>query len=247
MAQLATSGRHAIRRGDECRGSVGARAGARVRYILAVLLGVGLMATASVARAQDSDEVVDKMAPARAEKADCLRRLQPAEEAIERDYRYARAWTDSWTVVSTSLIVLNLTQAFLVDDYKRYESLTLAATSLLLQIQRPLALTSNDSLKQIRTAATIDPCLALTDASHVFKSNQVDGELHRAWPIHLINIGFNLAVGAVLALATQHFDFVGDSNLGLQVLAGSVLAELQTFTYPSGSFKTSGTMVEYRF
>ncbi len=181
------------------------------------------------------------------ERASCIKRLEPAERAIEQDYKYARAWTDSWTVASTSLVVLNLPQAFMVDDYKRYEALTLAATSLLLQIQRPLALTSGDSLKGIRAAAVQDPCLALADASHVMKSNQVDGELHRGWPIYVINAAFNVAVAAGLALATNHFDFVGDSNLGLQTVAGIALSELQVFTYPSGSFKTTGTSVEVAF
>jgi hypothetical protein len=210
-----------------------------MKHLLAVVVGVAVMTTATLSRADGGDTPEQK--------ASCMQRLEPAEKAIEQDYKYARAWTDSWTVTSTSLVILNLTQAFMVDDYKRYESLTLAATSLLLQIQRPLALTSGDSLKEIRAGAVQDPCLALADASHVMKSNQVDGELHRGWPIYVINAAFNLAVGAVLALASQHFDFVGDSNLGLQTLAGIALSELQVFTYPSGSVKTAGTAVEVSF
>jgi hypothetical protein len=226
MAQMGTSGR-----------------------LFAVVLGVVVMTSAfeRPARADDPTPAPSALEQRAAERASCMKRLEPAEQAIERDYKYARAWTDSWTVVSTSLVVLNLTQAFMVDDYKRYESLTLAVTSLLLQIQRPLALWSGDALKQIRAAAVQDPCLALADASHVFKSNEVDGEKHRGWPIYVINAVFNLAVGATLALASNHFDFVGDSNLGVQTLAGIALSELATFTYPSGSIRTSGTAVEVSF
>jgi hypothetical protein len=235
MAQLGERGRRAIR-ADKSRGG---SAGASVKQLIAVVVGVAVLATATLARADGGQSPE--------ERASCLKRLEPAEKAIEHDYKYARAWTDSWTVLSSSLVVLNLTQAFMVDDYKRAEALTLATTSLLLQIQRPLALTSGDSLKQIRAASLQDPCLALADASHVLMSNQVDGEKHRGWPIYAINVGFNLAVAAVLALATQHFDFVGDSNLGLQTLAGIALSELQVFTYPSGSIRAAGGGVEVTF
>jgi hypothetical protein len=214
--------------------------------LIALVFGVVVMTSAAASWA-DEPTPPSALEVRAAERASCMKRLEPAEKAIEQDYKYARAWTDSWTVISSSLVVLNLTQAFMVNDYKRYESLTLAATSLLLQIQRPLALTSGDSLKQIRAAAVQDPCLALADASHVFKSNQVDAELHRGWPIHLINIGFNLMVGAVLALASNHFDFVGDSNLGLQVIAGIAASEVYTITYPTPSFKTTGSAVEFTF
>jgi hypothetical protein len=210
-----------------------------VKYLIAVVLGAAMLFGAPAARAEGGSSPE--------ERESCLKRLEPAEKAIASDYKYARAWTDSWTVLSSGLVVLNLTQAFMVDDYKRWEALTFAVTSLALQIQRPLALTSDDSLKQIRASAVQDPCLALTTASSVFKSNQVDGELHRGWPIHVINVGFNLAVAAVLALASGHFDYVGDSNLGLQTTAGIILAELYTFTYPTGSFKTTGTSVQWTF
>jgi hypothetical protein len=227
MAQLGETGRRAIH-AEKCRTGA-ARAG--VKQLIAVVLGVVILATATGARA-DGGETPE-------EQASCVKRLEPAEKAIEHDYKYARAWTDSWIVGSTTMVVLSLTQAFMVDDYKRAESLTFAFTSLLLQIQRPLALTSGESLKQIRASALQDPCLALADASHVLKSNQVDGELHRGWPIHVINVAFNLAVAAVLGLWTQHFDYVGDSNLGLLTTVGIGLAELNTFTYPSGSIKAT--------
>jgi hypothetical protein len=240
MVELGTSGRRAIPAGSERRAQVGAS----LKHFLAVVAGITVMGLASPSHAQDSEPPPSPLA---LQQADCLKRLEPAEQAIETDYKYARAWTDTWTVASSSLVILNLTQAFMVSDYKRYESLALAASSLLLQIQRPVALWNDDALKEIRAAKVQDPCLALADASHVMKSTQVDGELHRSWPIYLINAGFNLAVMAVAAFASQHFDFVGDSNLGLQTLAGIALSELQTFTYPRGSFRTSGNAIEVTF
>ena len=181
------------------------------------------------------------------ERADCEQRLALAERAIEHDAYYAQAWTDSWYFVGTSLVVLNLTQAFQSGDYKRGESLTFATTSLLLMIQRPLALTSKDALHALRTSAVEDPCLALADTTSILTSNKVDGEMHRGWPIYVINAGFNLAVMGVLAAVTHHWDFAGHSDLGLNTLAGIALSELQVATYPAGSVKTVGTSLELSF
>jgi hypothetical protein len=206
---------------------------------LTLLATVGLvLAVAGSARAQ---------AATPGDKADCVRRLDVAERIVAKDAYYAQAWTDSWYTIGTTLVVLNITQAFQSGDYKRGESLTFAASSLLLMIQRPLALTSADALRGLKTSATDDPCLALTDAASILKSNAVDGQMHRAWPIYVINASFSLAVMGVLTAITHHWDFAGHSDLGLQTLAGIVLGELQVFTYPSGSVKTTGTSLEMSF
>jgi hypothetical protein len=181
------------------------------------------------------------------DKADCVRRLDVAERIVAKDAYYAQAWTDSWYTIGTTLVILNITQAFQSGDYKRGESLTFAASSLLLMIQRPLALTSADALRGLKTSAAEDPCLALADATSILKSNAVDGQMHRAWPIYVLNASFSLAVMGVLTAITHHWDFAGHSDLGLQTLAGIVLGELQVFTYPSGSVKTSGTSLEVAF
>jgi len=196
------------------------------------------MATPLSARAQ---------AASPAEKADCSRRLDIAEKAIAKDAYYAQAWTSSWYMIGTTSSLLALTRAFQSGDYVRGESLTFAATSLLLMIQRPLALTSGDALRALRTSATEDPCLALADTSSILMSNKVDGEMHRAWPLYLINVGFNLAVMGVLTAVTHHWDFAGHSDLGLQTVVGAAVSSLAVYTYPSGSLKTVGTSLEVSF
>ena len=207
------------------------------RFISIATLVAALAATGSArAQAATSDE-----------KADCIRRLDVAEKIVAKDAYYAQAWTDSWYMVGSTLVVLNLTQAFQSGDYKRGESLAFAASSLLLMIQRPLALTSADALRGLRTSATEDPCLALADATSILKSNAVDGQMHRAWPIYVINASFSLAMMGVLTAITHHWDFAGHSDLGLQTLAGIALGELQVFTYPSGSVKTTGTSLDISF
>jgi len=181
------------------------------------------------------------------DKADCMRRLDIAEKIIAKDAYYAHAWTDSWYMVGTTSAVLSLTRAFQYGDYIRGESLTFAATSLLLMIQRPLALTSNDALRGLRLSATEDPCLALADARSILVSNDVDGDKHRDWPLYVIPVAFNLAVMGILTAVTHHWDFAGHSDLGLNTLIGTALSELQVYTYPSGSLKMAGSSLEVSF
>ena len=149
--------------------------------------------------------------------------------------------------VGTTSAVLSLTRAFQYGDYIRGESLTFAATSLLLMIQRPLALTSNDALRGLRLSATEDPCLALADARSILVSNDVDGDKHRDWPLYVIPVAFNLAVMGILTAVTHHWDFAGHSDLGLNTLIGTALSELQVYTYPSGSLKMAGSSLEVSF
>jgi len=215
----------------------GGRATAGAKRLFLLVLAVAVVATTRTARAQSAPD----------EKAECKRRFDAVEKVIAKDAYYAHAWTDSWYMVGSTLVVLNLTQAFQSGDYKRGESLTFAGTSLLLMIQRPLALTSDDALRGLRVSATEDPCLALADASSILMSNKVDGEKHRDWPLYIIPVGINLAVMGILAAVTHHFDFAGHSDLGLNTLAGTALSELQVFTYPSGSLKTAGTSLEVSF
>jgi hypothetical protein len=214
-----------------------ARVGAGSKWLVAFCVALAVFGAATGASAQQNPE----------ERADCARRFEVAERTVAKDAYYAQAWTDSWIWTGTTFFVLNLTQAFMVGDYRRGEALTFAGTSLLLTIQRPLALTSDDALRGLRASAKEDPCLALADATSILKSNQVDGEMHRGWPIYVINVVFNLAVMGVLAAAVHEWDFAGHSDLGLQTLAGIALSTLQVYTYPQGSLRTSGTSLELTF
>jgi hypothetical protein len=221
----------------EGRGHSG-RLGAGIKRLVLFTFAVVVFTTASSASAQ---------ATSAEEKTDCRRRLDVVEKVIAKDAYYAQAWTSSWYMIGTTSSVLALTRAFQYGDYIRGESLTFAATSLLLMIQRPLALTSDDALRALRTSAIEDPCLALADANSILVSNKVDGEKHRDWPLYVIPVVFNLAVMGVLTAATHHWDFAGHSDLGLQTLVGIALSELQVYTYPSGSLKTGGTSLEVSF
>lgn len=234
MTQLGEVVRY--RGGEDCS-FVGRPRGA-MKALVRFTFAMAVVATPTVARAQSA--TVD-------EKADCVRRLDIAEKIVAKDAYYAHAWTDSWYMIGTTSSVLALTRAFQYGDYIRGESLTFAATSLLLMIQRPLALTSTDALRGLRTSATEDPCLALADVSAILVSNDVDAQKHRDWPLYVIPVVFNLAVMGILTAVTHHFDFAGHSDLGLSTLIGTGLSELQVYTYPSGSLKTAGSSLEISF
>jgi hypothetical protein len=220
--------------------SRGERLGAAVKRLVLLVLAVVVVVAASPTSARAQTAAPD-------DKADCRRRYDAVEKIIAKDAYYAHAWTDSWYFAGTTSAVLSLTRAFQYGDYIRGESLTFAATSLLLMIQRPLALTSDDALRGIRTSLAEDPCLALADARSILMSNQVDGEKHRDWPLYVIPVVFNLAVMGILTGVTRHWDFAGHSDLGLNTLVGTALSELQVYTYPSGSLKAAGTSLELTF
>jgi hypothetical protein len=234
MAQLGEVMR-SHERGESSRG--GRLTAGKKRLALLVLAWVPL-ATTTTARAQTATPD---------DKVDCKQRFDAVAKTIAKDAYYAHAWTDSWYMVGGTSAVMALTRAFQYGDYVRGESVTFAATSLLLMIQRPLALTSDDALRGLRVAATEDPCLALADASSILSSNKVDGEKHRDWPLYVIPVALNLAVMGILAGVTHHFDFAGHSDLGLTTLVGTALSELQVYTYPSGSLKTAGASLEMSF
>jgi len=209
-----------------------------MKALVLFTFAVGVFATPTAAHAQSA--TADS-------RADCMRRLDVVEKVIAKDAYYAHAWTDSWYMVGTASAVLAVTRAFQYSDYIRGESLTFAGTSLLLMIQRPVALTSDDALRGLRLSATEDPCLALADASSILISNDVDGQKHRDWPLYVIPVVFNLAVMGILAAVTHHWDFAGHSDLGLSTVIGTALSELQVYTYPSGSLKTAGSSLEISF
>jgi hypothetical protein len=184
-----------------------------------------------------------------AEKADCTRDLHIAEDAIERDYKYARNWTDAWYVTGTSLIALNLSGMFMYHDYRVSESVVFAALSTLLMIQIPTATSSGRALQAIRASAAADPCLALANAQNIFRSNAADAADHQSAFTYIFPVVLNVLAGGIVALAERHWDFVGHGSEGLSELVGIAAGELQVLTYPRPSQKppASGSPFQLTF
>jgi hypothetical protein len=181
------------------------------------------------------------------EKQDCARELQVAERAVERDYKYARNWTDAWYVTGTSLIALNLSGIFQFHDYRVSEAIVFGALSTLLMIQVPTATTNGKALEGIRAVAPYDPCLALANAKYTFEVNRVDQAEHQTAFAYIFPVALNVVATAIVALAEGHFDFVGHGSEGLSALVGIAAGELQVMTYPGASMKVNGSSLHMSF
>jgi hypothetical protein len=232
----------------------------RLSQCVAATLGF-VIVTAAAARPARADDARDATLPGHPgdplppppeppspqEKAACQQRLQEAEATLDRDAKYARDWQAAWLVTGASLMALSAAKAGMQSDYRRGEDIVFAVSSGLLMIQVPTATTSDRALQGLRTAQTVDPCLALPSTRYMFDTNEDDGVLHRGIAPHIIGIALNLITGAVVALASQHWDFVGHGSEGMSTLVGIAASELQIWTYPRGSMHAQGTSLAVSF
>jgi len=181
------------------------------------------------------------------ERTECTRQLIIAEDAIERDGKYARNWTDAWYVTGVSLIALNLSNVFFYHDYHVPEAVVNATLATLLMIQVPDATTNHRALEGIRMAAVGDPCLALTNARYIVEVNADDAAKHQNAFAYIFPIALNAVVAAIVAVSVGHWEFAGHGDEGLSTLVGIAASELQVVTYPSPSIKFSGTSLTATF
>jgi hypothetical protein len=158
-----------------------------------------------------------------------------AEEAIERDGKYARNWTDAWYVTGASLITLSIASIFQYHDYRVSESIVNGVLGTLLMIQVPDATYNHVALQGIRTAAAENPCLALTSARNIIEVNEDDANQHQNAFAYIFPIAFNIVVGAIVAVSEWHWDFAGHGDEGLLTLIGIAASELQVVTFPRPS------------
>jgi hypothetical protein len=207
-----------------------------------------VIAASTSARADDAaPEPAPTPEVAAQERADCRAQLDIAEQAIARDAKYARNWTDAWYVTGTSLMVLNLTNVFQVHDYRRSEAIVFGAMSSLLMIQVPTATSSAKALRGLRTSGGDDPCLALANARFILDVNADDAVQHQNAVAYAVPVILNVLAGAIVAVAVGHWDFAGHGAEGLSTLVGITAGELQVATYPRSSLKVSGTSLQMSF
>jgi hypothetical protein len=162
-----------------------------------------------------------------------------AEDAIERDGKYARNWTDAWYVTGASLITLSIASIFQYHDYRVSESIVNGVLGTLLMIQVPDATYNHKALQGIRTAASDNPCLALNSARHIIEVNADDADQHQNAFAYIFPIAFNIVVGAIVAVSEWHWDFAGHGDEGLLTLIGIAASELQVVTFPRPSVSPS--------
>lgn len=162
-----------------------------------------------------------------------------AEDAIERDGKYARNWTDAWYVTGASLITLSIASIFQYHDYRVSESIVNGVLGTLLMIQVPDATYNHKALQGIRTAASDNPCLALSSARNIIEVNEDDANQHQNAFAYIFPIAFNIVVGAIVAVSEWHWDFAGHGDEGLLTLIGIAASELQVVTFPRPSVSPS--------
>ncbi len=181
------------------------------------------------------------------ERGECTRQLLIAEEAIERDGKYARNWTDAWYVTGASLITLSLSQIFFYHDRRVPESIVNASLGTLLMIQVPDATYNHKTLQGIRTAGVNDPCLALANARSIVEVNEDDANQHQNAFAYIFPIALNVVVAAIVAASVGHWQFAGTTDEGLGTLVGIAASELQVLTFPRPSIRFTGTSVQGNF
>jgi hypothetical protein len=210
------------------------------RRLVAVIAVSAVLATTTGARAQETPEPQSPQEAEKArERANCLEELQPLEKAIESDGKYAVGWRDAWLVTGTGLVTLNLTGAFVNHGYRRTEAIVGAVQSLLLMIQKPVAVTNERALDGLRGAESLDPCLAVINARNILDAAEDDHKEHTNLPAQILAIAIPVVMGAILAGTTGHWDFIGNGNEGLNTVVGVALGEIALWTWPRPSMHTS--------
>lgn len=206
-----------------------------------VLAAIVMTATTG-ARADDETPTLSPQEAQKAhDRADCTEELKPLEKAVESDSKYAQGWRDAWLTIGAASFALGLTAAFQNYGYRRYEGIVGAAQSTLLMIQKPDAVTSERALKGIRTAEDSDPCLALANVKMILRANEDDHWQHTHWWNHLLAVGIPIVIGAIVGVATNHFDYATNGNEGAIMTVGVVLGELQVLTFPRPSVRFDET------
>jgi hypothetical protein len=171
------------------------------------------------------------------DRAECTEQLKPLEKTVESDGRYAEGWRDAWLLVGAAAMSLNLTAAFQNYGYRRAEGIVGAIQSSLLMIQKPDAVTSRRALAGIRTAEDSDPCLALANVKMILRAHEDDHWQHTHWWNHVLAIGVPILVGAIVGVATNHFDYATNGNEGANMTVGVVISEIQLLTFPRPSVR----------
>jgi hypothetical protein len=207
------------------------------------VLAAIVMTTTNGAWADDAAEtegLSPQLAQRARDRANCTEQLKPLDAAVESGGKYANGWRDAWLLVGAASMSLALTAAFQNYGYRRAEGIVGAIQSSLLMIQKPDAVTAPRALAGIRTAEVEDPCLAVANLRQLLRDHEDDWQQHTKWWQHLLAMGIPVLLGAIVGVATNHFDYATNGNEGAIMTVGVVLGELQVLTFPRPSIRIDG-------
>jgi hypothetical protein len=161
------------------------------------------------------------------------RRLAELRTAIDREADRAVAWSEAWVVTGATLALGNFTRAALTrDEDDRIDPLVSGVASLFIPAAialRPLRVVAEREALRVEADTDGDACAALARMETRVARIGAD-EAEKAGPLaHGVNVGGNVAIGLLLALAFHH----GWAGL-LNGAGGIALGELQIATQPTG-------------
>ena len=87
----------------------------------------------------------------------------------------------------------------------------------------------------------------VSSARFVLETNADDAVQHQTAVAYDVPVLLTVVAGAILAVATNHWDFANHGAEGLTTLVGIAASELQVATYPRSSLRVSGTSLQMSF
>lgn len=170
-------------------------------------------------------------------------RLRFLERGLDQGARRARLWAWSWAAVQSTAIAYDLLSGLWLfpGDGGRVDGIVAAAAStvgLATLIVRPLPVMGDQRwlarARRSGAGAADEPgrCALLAEAERRLLRDAQAEALGRSARAHVVNFGFNIAVGLVLGAGFGHW-----GRAALAALGGTAVAELQTITQPSGELQ----------
>lgn len=155
--------------------------------------------------------------------------LAPAavEQRLVAEERAFSRWRWAWTGIYGGFTVGNLVGSRLVDPAERIDYHVGAITSAIAIL--PLFL-----LPQPKAAP--GTCAGGDQAGRVACLLELHARVAeyqrdcQRWPVHVINVAFNAAVSAYLALHPRHY-----AAAAINLVVGTAIGEVQIFTQPQGA------------
>jgi len=165
---------------------------------------------------------------------DAGERLHFIQDRLRRDAANARMWSIGWGIGNTAVGATSLTLGIVESDSdKRTADFIWAASSLIplsFLLFSPLRVMGDSSELDASSPSELAGCAALAHAEALLERDSEQEAESIAWYNHVVPIGFNLALGAILGATLDHW---GDNARSAGI--GIALTELQTLTRPLGA------------
>jgi hypothetical protein len=179
---------------------------------------------------------------ARAQTApECDRTLGEIRTVLDDDARRTRVWYWAWMGIGSTLFVGQTALAAVATGNLQKDFAVGAFASAfvpgILLLHPPRVLSDATLLRDRMALTTVngrvgDPCVVLLRAQELLGRSADDEAIETSWLNHVFVIGGDILLGLVLGLGFH--DWAGAAK---QAIGGSLVGEIQIFTYPGGALK----------